>query len=317
MKIVKASVQAPKELRTVYMETLHKMMTGNPEVISMDADLVGASGTAKLAKAFPDRCINMGISEANMVGAAAGMSLSGKIPFIHTFAPFATRRVYDQLYMSGVYQNANLKIYGSDPGYWAIHNGGTHTTMEDIAITRVLPGLTVLSPSDATQFAWCLNKAAETYGCFYIRAGRKVTRDLYDPSSEFELGKGIILEEGQDIVIFAVGDMVAESLKVKEALEKEGVSVMIVDLFCIKPLDEALIRQVSSGKKLIVTAENHSKFGGLGSAVAEVLAEQGIHAPLLRIAVNDRFSEVGTADYLSKTLQLDAESIIQKIKAKL
>ncbi len=317
MKIVKASVQAPKELRTVYMETLSQMMAKNPQIIAMDADLVGASGTAKLFKAFPERCINMGISEANMMGAAAGMSLYGKIPFIHTFAPFATRRVYDQLYMAGVYQQANVKIYGSDPGYLAIHNGGTHTSMEDIAITRVLPGLTVLSPSDATQFVWCLNKAAETYGCFYIRAGRKGTLDLYDSSSEFELGKGIILEEGNDVVMFAVGDMVSESLKVKAALESEGISVMIVDLFSIKPLDTELIRKVSVGKKLIVSVENHSKIGCLGSAVAEVLAENAIGVPLLLIAVNDRFSEVGTADYLSKTLELDPESIIRKIKAKL
>jgi transketolase len=317
MKIVKASVQAPKELRTVYMETLSQMMAKNPQIIAMDADLVGASGTAKLFKAFPERCINMGISEANMMGAAAGMSLYGKIPFIHTFAPFATRRVYDQLYMVGVYQQANVKIYGSDPGYLAIHNGGTHTSMEDIAITRVLPGLTVLSPCDATQFVWCLNKAAETYGCFYIRAGRKGTLDLYDPSSEFELGKGIILEEGNDVVMFAVGDMVSESLKVKAALESEGISVMIVDLFSIKPLDTELIRKVSVGKKLIVSVENHSKIGGIGSAVAEVLAENAIGVPLLRIAVNDRFSEVGTADYLSKTLELDPESIIRKIKANL
>jgi len=317
MKIVKASVQTLKELRMVYMETLSQMMTKNPNVIAMDADLVGASGSAQLFKAFPERCINMGISEANMMGAAAGMSLTGKIPFMHTFAPFATRRIYDQLYMSGVYQNANVKIYGSDPGYLAIHNGGTHTSMEDIALTRVLPNLTVLAPSDATQFAWCLNKAAETYGCFYIRAGRKAIRDLYDPTCEFELGKGIILEEGSDIVIFAIGDMVLESLKVKEVLEKEGISVMIVDLFSIKPLDEALIKKVVIGKKLIVSAENHSKIGGLGSAIADVLSEGGCSVPLVKIAVNDRFSEVGTADYLSKLLELDAESMIRKIKAKL
>lgn len=317
MKIVKATVQAPKELRTVYMEKLSQLMASNPNVIAMDADLVGASGTTKLFKNYADRCINMGISEANMFGAAAGMSLTGKIPFIHTFAPFATRRIYDQLYMSGVYQKANVKIYGSDPGYWAIHNGGTHTSMEDLALTRVLPELTVLAPSDATQFAWCINKAAETYGCFYIRAGRKQIRDLYDPSSEFELGKGIILEEGKDVVIFAIGDMVSESLNVKDALEKEGISVMIVDLFSIKPLDEALIKQVIVSKKLVVTAENHSKINGLGSAVAEIMAENALSVPLLRIAVNDRFSEVGTADYLSKVLELDAESIIAKIKAKL
>lgn len=312
--IVRAKQQNPKELRAVYMQTLKELMDQNPEVILMDADLAGASGVGKLFKAYPERCLNMGISEANMIGAAAGMSLTGKIPFIHTFAPFATRRVFDQLYMSGVYQDANLKIYGSDPGYWALHNGGTHTSMEDIALTRSLPRLTVLAPSDATQFAWAVKKAAENYGCFYIRAGRKVFPDIYDPSSEFELGKGIVLEEGKDIVIFAIGDMVAESLQVRETLAKDNIEATVVDLFSIKPLDEQLIKEISQGKKLVVSAENHSKFGGLGSAVAEVLAENGLNVPLLRIAINDRFSEVGTNDYLKKVLEIDTESMVRKIK---
>jgi len=317
MNIVKATAQNPKELRAVYTETLFGIMEKHPQVVAMDADLVGASGAGKLFKAFPNRCLDMGIAEANMYGAAAGMSLTGKVPFLHTFAPFATRRVFDQMYMSGVYQNSNVKVYGSDPGFWAIHNGGTHTSMEDLAMTRALPTMTVLAPSDATQFAWCLRKAAETYGSFYIRAGRKAFLDLYDPSSEFELGKGIIVEEGTDIVIFAIGEMVSESLKVKAELAKENLSVGIVDLFSVKPLDEELVRQVSKGKKLIVTAENHSKIGGIGSAVAEVLAEEGNTAPLVRIAVNDRFSEVGTADYLMATLKLNAASMIEAIKAKL
>jgi transketolase len=158
MKIIRAIEQKKPEFRAVYVETLMELMESNPNVVNLDADLVGASGAAKLFKKYESRCINMGISEANMIGAAAGMSLTGKIPFIHTFAPFATRRVMDQLYMSGVYSNSNIKIYGSDPGFWAIHNGGTHTTMEDLALTRALANITILAPSDATQFKWCIKK---------------------------------------------------------------------------------------------------------------------------------------------------------------
>ena len=315
--ITRTEVQNPKEFRVVYQETLSGLMGELPQVVAMDADLVGASGTAKLFKAYADRCINAGISEANMMGMAAGMSLTGKVPFIHTFAPFATRRIFDQLYMAGVYQHANVKIYGSDPGFWALHNGGTHTSMEDLALTRSLPNLTVLAPSDATQFAWCLRKAATTEGCFYIRAGRKAFKDLYASTSTFELGQAITVEPGHDIVIFAIGEMVAESLKVREALAADGLSVQVVDCFSIKPFDVQGVLAAAQGKRLVVTAENHSMIGGLGSAVAEVLADHGLGIPLVRVAVQDRFGEVGTPDYLQKILGLDAPSMIAAIQSKL
>lgn len=315
--ITRTSVQNPKEFRVVYQETLSALMAEVPSVVALDADLVGASGTAKLFKAYADRCINAGISEANMMGMAAGMSLTGKVPFIHTFAPFATRRIFDQLYMAGVYQHANVKIYGSDPGFWALHNGGTHTSMEDIALTRSLPNLTVLAPSDASQFAWCLRQAAKTPGCFYIRAGRKAFKDLYEPTSTFELGRIITVEPGNDLVIFAIGEMVSESLNVRDALALEGISAHVVDCFSLKPFDVNGVLAATKGKRLVVTAENHTKFGGLGSAVAEVMAENALGIPLVRIAVNDRFGEVGTPDYLQKVLGLDAESMLKAIKAKL
>lgn len=317
MKIIRAQEQKKPEFRAVYVEALMELMESNPNVVNLDADLVGASGATKLFKKYAHRCINMGISEANMIGAAAGMSLTGKIPFIHTFAPFATRRVMDQLYMSGVYSDANIKIYGSDPGFWAIHNGGTHTTMEDLALTRALANITVLAPSDATQFKWCVKKAADTYGVFYIRAGRKAFVDLYDSSSKFELGKGIKLEEGKDVVIFAIGEMVAEAYKAREILAVEGIEVAIVDMFSIKPLDEEIIKLMCDGKRLVISAENHSKYGGLGSAVAEVMAENAINVPLRRIAVQDCFSEVGTADYLQRILEIDAEAIVELVRSNL
>ena len=317
MKIIRAIEQKKPEFRAVYVETLMELMESNPNVVNLDADLVGASGAAKLFSKYEHRCINMGISEANMIGAAAGMSLTGKVPFIHTFAPFATRRVMDQLYMSGVYSNSNIKIYGSDPGFWAIHNGGTHTTMEDLALTRALANITILAPSDATQFKWCIKKATDTYGVFYIRAGRKSFVDLYDSNSQFELGKGIVLEQGKDVVIYAIGEMVAEAYKAREILSKEGIEVAIVDMFSIKPFDEEIVKEMSKGKSLVITAENHSKYGGLGSAVAEVLAENAMAIPLRRIAVQDRFSEVGTADYLQKLLKIDADAIVEVINSSL
>jgi len=317
MRIVRANEQNKKEIRSVYVETLMELMDSNTNIVNLDADLVGASGSSKLFKKFETRCINMGISEANMIGAAAGMSLTGKVPFIHTFAPFATRRVMDQLYMSGVYSNSNIKIYGSDPGFWAIHNGGTHTTMEDLALTRALANITILAPSDATQFSWCVKKASETYGVFYIRAGRKSFKDLYDSNSEFELGKGIVLEEGKDVVIYAIGEMITEAYKAREILSKEGIEVAIVDMFSIKPFDENIVKEMSLGKKLVISAENHSKYGGLGSAVAEVLAENAIATPLKRIAVQDRFSEVGTSDYLQRLLKIDYIEIVDAVRQSL
>lgn len=313
MNIRFATVQTPKEIRAVYQETLNELIESNPSILVMDADLAGASGVAKVFKNHPDRCINMGISEANMVSAAAGMSLTGKIPFIHTFAPFATRRVFDQLYMSGVYQRANLKIYGSDPGFWAAHNGGTHTSMEDLAMTRALPNITIFAPSDATQFKWCMKEAAAIDGVVYIRATRKVLPDIYDPSSEFETGKAIVVAPGSDIVIYAIGEMVSEALNVRTALATRGISVEVVDCFSVKPLDEALIRSEAVGKKLIVTAENHNKINGLGCAVAHALSEVGHLAKQLTIAVDDRFGEVGTTDYLMDKFELTSRQIEEKI----
>ena len=314
MAIVLAKEQRPIEMRAVYQRTLVEILRDNPQVVVMDADLVGASGTAKVFKEFPDRCINMGISEANMIGAAAGMSLVGKVPIIHTFAPFATRRVYDQLYLSGAYQKANLRIYGSDPGFTSGHNGGTHTSVEDLALMRAMPTATVLAPADATQFAWLLKETSKMHGIFYIRASRKGLKDIYDPVSTFEIGKGVVLSEGSDVVIFAIGEMIEQALMAKDELEKSGVSVAVVDMFTVKPIDRELIERMIVGKKLVVTAENHSKIGGLGSATAEIMAENGSGVPLRRIAIQDRFGEVGLPDYLQKTYGLTKDDIIKAVK---
>lgn len=312
-----AEKQQPKELRAVYQETLMELMEENENIIVCDADLVNASGTGKLFRKYSKRCINMGISEANMIGASCGMSLTGKIPFVHTFAPFATRRAFDQLYLSGCYQQANIRIYGSDPGFWALHNGGTHTSVEDLALTRAVPQLTVIAPADAAQFKWVIKNTVDRYGMYYFRCARKAVPDIYSEGSQFEIGKGNIICEGTDIAIFAIGEMIAEAIKARKILEEYGISSTIVDMFTVKPLDEELVREVSRGKRVIVAAENHSKIGGLGSAIAEVLAENPIEAPFISIAIQDHFGEVGTQDYLQRKFGLNADAIVSKVLEKL
>lgn len=316
MRFQLAEKQQPKELRAIYQETLMEMMEENENLIVCDADLVNASGTGKLFRKYPNRCINMGISEANMIGASCGMSLTGKIPFVHTFAPFATRRVLDQLYLSGCYQQANIRIYGSDPGFWALHNGGTHTSIEDLALTRAVPQLIVIAPADAVQFKWIIKNTVDRYGMYYFRCSRKAVPDIYSEGSQFEIGKGNIICDGSDIAIFAIGEMIVEACKARKILEEYGISSTIVDMFTVKPLDEVLVREVSKGKRVIVAAENHNKIGGLGSAIAEILAENPIEAPLIRIAIQDHFGEVGTQDYLQCKFGLNADAIVSKVLEK-
>ncbi len=303
------------EMRAVYAQTLIDMMSKNKDVVIMDADLVSASGTKKVFDAFPKQSINMGIAEANMMGVAGGLSLSGKIPYVHTFAPFATRRAYDQIYLSGAYQQANFRILGSDPGYWAAHNGGTHTSVEDLALMRVIPTMNVLVPADAVALKWMLHYTEKAYGMFYIRMGRKDYVDLYQEDATFELGKVNVLSEGKDGVIFAIGEMVAEAMDAAMIVKQQfNLDVAVVDVFSLKPLDKESIIKQSHNKKFVITAENHSIINGLASAVSEVLVENKNHPPLRKVAINDRFGEVGTIDYLSKTYQVNAENIVKAIK---
>ena len=314
MEFKKATQQKNREMRAVYAKTLAELMEHDKNIIAMDADLVSACGAAKLFAAFPEQTINMGISEANMMGAASGMSLLGKIPFVHTFAPFATRRAYDQVYLSGGYQQANIRIYGSDPGFWASHNGGTHTSVEDIALMNVIPNMTVIAPADATAMEWTIRNTAKMKGVFYIRSGRKVLPDIYDDSMTFELGKGITLKEGKDGVIFAIGVMVQQALDAAKNLqEKHQLDVAVVDMFTIKPLDVELIKKITKNKKVVVTAENHSIIGGLGSAVADVLAQEGSGIPLRKVGIKNRFGEVGTAEYLQEKYGLLAVNIEEAV----
>lgn len=302
-----------QEMRKAYSSTLDEMINEDKRVFVLEADLSEAISTNSIAKTNKKNYINCGIMEANMIGVASGLSLVGDIPFVHTFSPFATRRDFDQIFLSGAYAKTNIKILGSDPGIYTQHNGGTHTSFEDIALMRTIPTATVLSISDTTMMKNILRQIKDIYGIHYLSAIRKGSSKVYNDDEKFEIGKGKVLREGKDITIIACGIMVVEALKAADILEKEGIDVTVIDMFTIKPIDKELVKKYSKLTKGIVTAENHNIIGGLGSAVAEVIVENTL-VPMRRVGVEDRFGQVGTLDYLQKEYKLTAEEIVNKVK---
>lgn len=305
--------EAGRELRDCVVETLQELMKDDDKITALEADLGGASGFTKIKKTNPERFIQCGIAEANMMGVAAGLSLTGFKPFTHTFAPFATRRVFDQLFLSGAYAGNTINVYGSDPGFSVASNGGTHTAWEDVALIREIPGAVICDPADDVQMEWIIKEFLKMEGIHYVRSNRKAVRNVYKKGSSFKIGQGNILKEGKDILIIAAGQLVSEALDCAEELEKEGYSVEVIDMFTIKPLDEKLLIKEAKGKSKIVTIENHSIYGGLGSAVSEVIAENGISVPVKRIGVKEKFGQVGTAEFLQKEFGLTAKQIKETI----
>ena len=309
-----APAETGKELRAVFVETLQELMKDNKKVVALEADLGGASGFTKILKTNPEQFIQMGIAEADMVGVACGMSMRGYIPFVHTFAPFTARRALDQIFLEGAYAKNTINIYGSDPGVCVGANGGTHNTFEDIAIMRAIPNTLVVAPADEVQLAWTIRECAKLQGVHYIRANRKANPTMYAEGSTFEFGKGNVIREGSDVLLVSMGEMLSIAYKAAEKLAEEGISVEVIDMFTLKPFDAELIKKEAAGKKLVVTFENHSIIGGLGSCVAEVLAEEGAGVPLKRIGANDVFGQVGTYGYLCKAFGFTEENIIETIK---
>ena len=305
--------EAGRELRDCVVETLQELMKDDDKITALEADLGGASGFTKIKKTNPERFIQCGIAEANMMGVAAGLSLTGFKPFTHTFAPFATRRVFDQLFLSGAYAGNTINVYGSDPGFSVASNGGTHTAWEDVALIREIPGAVICDPADDVQMEWIIKEFLKMEGIHYVRSNRKAVRNVYKKGSSFKIGQGNILKEGKDILIIAAGQLVSEALDCAEELEKEGYSVEVIDMFTIKPLDEKLLIKEEKGKSKIVTIENHSIYGGLGSAVSEVIAENGISVPVKRIGVKEKFGQVGTAEFLQEEFGLTAKQIKETI----
>ncbi|WP_028263799.1 transketolase family protein [Atopobium fossor] len=314
-KLAKDRGMNSPELRAVVVHTLQDLMNTNDRVVALEADLGGASGFTKIAQTNPDRFVQCGISEANMVGVAAGMSTLGFKPFMHSFGPFVSRRVFDQVFLSGGYAHNTINIYGSDPGFCVGTNGGTHTTWEDVALMRTIPGAIVCDAADATQLDWIIREFAQLEGVHYVRANRKAVRDVYEPGSTFELGRGNIVRKGNDVLIIAAGQLVSEALDAAEILEQQGISAEVIDMFCIKPLDEKFVLSEAAEKKAVVTFENHGVIGGLGDAVAAVLAEHSVAVPFKRHGVVESFGQVGSPDYLQKAFKLTTNDLLDTVTA--
>lgn len=316
-KRLERAPEKAREQRVVFYQTLEVLMDENPKIVALEADLGGASGSLRVKRSHPENFIECGIMEANMIGVAAGMSMRGFVPFVHSFSPFASRRVADQVFLAGAYSHNTINIYASDPGVCAATNGGTHTSFEDVSLMRAIPGVEVYDPADGVQLEWLIRTLAERSGVHYIRTTRKDILPVYEPGSTFELGKGNVLCEGGDVLMIAAGTVLEDALGAAKALTESGVSVEVVDMFTLKPLDEELVLREAAGKRLVVTVENHSITGGLGSAVAELLAARPVHAPLLRVGVREQFGQVGSLKYLKRAYGLDAESIVAAVRAAL
>jgi len=309
--LAKNNVKEDIEMRNVYCQTLIELARKNNQIVILDADLMSSMGMIPFLKEFPERTFNCGVQEANMIGIAAGLSATGKIPFAHTFATFATRRCYDQVFISGAYAKANVRIIGSDPGVTSAYNGGTHMPFEDMGIMRNIPEMTVLEPTDSVMLIDIIKQLAGLYGMFYVRLLRKNAIKIYEEGSTFEIGKAVKLKDGKDVTIIANGIMVAEALKAAYMLEEKEISTRVLDMFTLKPIDKETIITCAKETGAIVTAENHNIINGLGSAVAEVLVEN-IPTPMERVGVKDLFGEVGPVDYLKERFELTANDIVKK-----
>ncbi len=298
--------------RQSYGEALVKLGKENPQVVVLDADLSSATKTKLFADAFPERFFNVGIAEQDLMGTAAGVSTFGKIPFASTFAMFAAGRAYDQIRNSICYPNMNVKIAATHAGITVGEDGATHQMVEDISLMRGLPNMTVLCPSDDTQTKWAIEEASKIEGPVYIRLSRLATPVIYQEGETFTLGKAKQIGEGTDATIIATGVTVSEAIQAQEILAQQGVHVRVVDMFTIKPIDEDIIIQCAKETKKIITVEDHSIIGGLGSAVCEVVAT---HYPqkVERMGIPDCFGKSGKATELMKEYKITAADIVEKV----
>ena len=300
--------------RQAYGEALIELVEKNDKVVVLDADLANATQTCKVAKAHPEKFYNCGIAEANMVDIAAGMSTMGLIPYCSSFAMFAAGRAYEQIRNSIAYPHFNVKICATHAGVSVGEDGGSHQCIEDIALMRAIPGMTVICPADANEAKAATMAIAEMNGPVYMRLARLATPvfegDMVKP---FEIGKANVLREGKDVAIFATGLMVSESLAAAEKLAKEGIDAAVINIHTIKPIDADLIVKSATKTGHVVTVEEHSVIGGLGSAVADVLCEQ-CPTPLKKIGVNDTFGESGPGAELLHKYGLDAANIVATTK---
>lgn len=299
-----------KDTRSGFGAGLHELGKSNPNVVALCADLTGSLKMDAFQKDFPERFFQVGIAEANMIGVAAGLTVGGKIPFTGTFANFSTGRVYDQIRQSVAYSEKNVKICASHAGLTLGEDGATHQILEDIGLMKMLPGMTVINPCDYNQTKAATLAIAEHHGPVYLRFGRPSVPNFTPADQKFEIGKGIVLEQGTDVSIFCTGHLVWKALEAWEILKEKGISAEIINIHTIKPLDTACVLSSVRKTKCAVSAEEHNRLGGLGESIAGTLTAE-FPAPLEMVAVNDSFGESGTPDELMTKYGLDTRNIVE------
>ena len=301
-----------KATRQAYGEALAKLGKMNKDVVVLDADLTKSTYTNKFQSEFPERHINVGIAEADMMGTAAGLAATGKIPFASTFAHFAAGRAFDQIRNSIAYPKLNVKICPTHAGVSLGEDGGSHQSIEDIALMRSLPGMVVLSPADAVETEQMIFAVAEYNGPVYVRLGRLNVPVIFDESYEFEIGKGTVMVEGNDVAIVATGLLVYEAMKAAEILSEKGIKARVINISTIKPLDEKIVLEAAKECKFVVTCEEHSIIGGLGGAVTEYLS--GVHpTKVIRHGIKDVFGQSGEGDQMLDEYKLRAKDIVEVV----
>ncbi|WP_143315979.1 transketolase family protein [Clostridium sp. HBUAS56017] len=300
--------------REAYGKALAELANENENVVVLDADLSKSTKTANFKTVAPERFFNMGIAEANMMGVAAGLSTCGKIPFVSTFAMFAAGRAFEQIRNSICYPNLNVKICATHAGLTVGEDGASHQAIEDISLMRSIPNMIVINPADDVETEAAIKAIANVKGPCYVRLGRMAVATVNDEKKyKFEIGKGVTLSEGTDVTIIATGIMVEAALEAKDILAKEGIRAKVINIHTIKPIDKELIIRAAKETKAIVTAEEHSIIGGLGSAVSEVISEE-FPVPVLKLGVNDVFGESGKPGELLKAYGLTSADIVVKVK---
>lgn len=298
-----------RQMRQVYADFISEQIDRQSEIIALEADLMSSMSMDQVQQRYPQQVINCGIMEANIIGVAAGLALTGRKPFVHTFTAFASRRCFDQLFMSLDYQHSNVKIIASDAGITACHNGGTHMSFEDMGIVRGLANATVLEATDAVMFGDLLHQLMIQDGFYWLRTIRKHATAIYPAGSRFTIGSGNVLRDGEHITLIANGIMVEQALQAAELLQQQRISAAVIDMFTLKPIDRMLITHFAAKTGRIITCENHSIDNGLGSAVAEVLVEN-CPIPMRRIGIKHRYGQAGSQDFLLQQYQLTASHIV-------
>ena len=298
--------------RESFGRALEELGMENEKVVVLDADLYNSTKTEYFKEKYPERFINLGIAEADMMGTAAGLATCGKIPYASTFAAFATGRVYDQIRTSIAYPKINVKICATHAGITVGEDGATHQMLEDVNLMRGLPNMTVISTADDVETRWAVKEIAKYNGPVYLRLSRYKVPKIYDDKTKFEIGKGIQIGNGTDGTIFATGITVAEALTAQEILKNKGIDVRVVDIHTIKPIDEELIIKCAKETKKLVSVEDHSVIGGLGSAISEVLTDK-YPKKIVRMGIEDTFGKSGRAEDLMKYYGIDSNSIVEEM----